>query len=171
MSIAMTLRNETASSITNDVVSIQGPLPSSNSCESEIKLFAYSTDFNRTGITHYHEGAGIDYLFLTGNDSPKYIFNKCNRQIYVLLAGSYKQYLSEIDGFVQLTVAGPAGDFALHNVSGAHFLSVDGETDGWQACKNTNDPYNFSKTLYQLTFDGHGYSDCIPVIVKAEYVQ
>lgn len=168
------LKNETFSSIT---YALSNKAASNNTvspayCESEIKLFAYSLDgqFNKTGITHYHEGAGVDYLFLAGMDSPKYTLNKCDDQIYVLLAGTYKQWLSEIDGIVQLTVAGPNSDFAIEDIDGNNYLSVDGLIDGWEACRNTNDPYNYSKTSYQLTYDGHGFTDCIPVVVKAEYV-
>ena len=139
----------------------------SASCEVLIKLFAVykASDGSRTGITNYHEGAGINYLFFTGNDSPNYIYNRCTKQVYSYFSGDMKLWLSELDGFVQLSVTGPNGVFTIDNEK----LSVNGSPDGWVGCYNTNDPYNYSKNLRQLAHVGTQFTNCTPVWVYVDY--
>lgn len=140
-----------------------------DSCEKNVKLFAISKKIGKVGITNYHEGAGINYLFLTGSDSPEYIFNKCTKQIYILLDNTYQQFLNENNGLVQLTVAGPNGEFYYEINEGNKYLTLNGDKKGWLACKDTNDPYNYSKNLYQLSYLGGSFSVCENISVIIEY--
>lgn len=140
-----------------------------DACEKIVKLFAVSNKFGRIGITNYHEGAGINYLFLTGSDSPEYIFNKCTKQLYILLNENYKQFLNENNGLVQLTVAGPRGEFYYEINDGVKYLTLNGDKNDWRACKNTNDPYNYSKNLYQLSYLSNKTSTCESISVEIDY--
>lgn len=134
-----------------------------NSCEHAIELFAISNNGTRTGISYYHEGAGINYLFLAGENSPVYTYNHCNNQIYSTFEENYKFFFSEVDGFVQFSVVGPNGDFTIDD----SYLAIDGETSGWLACKNTSDPYNYSTNIPQLAFTGTSFTECEPIVVQA----
>lgn len=140
----------------------------STECEGSIKLFAISDELGRTGITNYHEGAGINYLFLTGIDSPTYIYNQCTRKIYVPFASDYKQYLNVDGSLVQLTVSGPNGEFGVVKNGDTSYLTLDGDSQGWVACKNTSDPYNYSRNLYQLAYGNNTLTGCKNILVEVE---
>lgn len=145
-------------------------------CEVPIKLYAHAEGYEdlggRTGITSYHEGAGINYIFLTGTDSYEFIYNRCLKQIYIYLDFSkqQKQFLSMSNGFVSLTVVGPSGQYDINpvNDSSSKYLYVNGSPDGWLACKDTNDPYNYSKTLYQLLYRGATFENCKSIMVEVQ---
>lgn len=139
----------------------------STDCESSVKLFAISDEFGKTGITNYHEGAGINYLFLTGSDSPVYTYNSCSSQIYVPFEENYKQFFNANSkgGIVQLTVGGPGGKI---DVNEDEYLTLDGDAHGWVACKNTGDPYNYSRDLYQLAYGNTTFVGCKNIHIQVE---
>lgn len=142
---------------------------SASGCERKVKLFGISDNIGKVGLTNYHEGAGINYLFLTGSDSPTYIYNECTKQIYILLDSTHKQFLNEAYGFVQLTVTGPAGEYGYKVDNGVRLLTLNGSSDGWIACKNTNDPYNISSNLSQLAYRGFYGTQCEQINVEIDY--
>lgn len=141
---------------------------STYTCEHQVKLFASSTKFGQVGITHYHEGAGIDYMFLTGSDSPTYTYNSCTGQLYIT-SGQMKQYLNEENGAVQLTVTGPSGFYGYQVNRGVRYLTLNGDSSGWEACKNTGDPYRYSTNMFQLSWRGNTYNQCEAITVVLQY--
>lgn len=127
-------------------------------CETKIKLYGVASSlpdlgFPGTGVVNYHEGAGITYPFLTGTDAPVNIINSCSHMLYQPFDATHYLYWNMgSSGLVQISVLAPQGEYALLQDAQGTILTVNGDANGWTACKNTGDPYNISSTLYQLQY-------------------
>lgn len=143
-------------------------------CEHKIKLFALSSGSPESGIVNYHEGAGITYPFITGVDAPINILNSCLHMMYQPFDQNHFIYWNTgSSGLVQISVLEPKGYYDLVKDKLGFMLSVNGDTNGWAACKNTGDPYSISKTLYQVKYYNSTSTlpiDCKRVRINAVYV-
>ncbi|GME86755.1 unnamed protein product [Ambrosiozyma monospora] len=114
------------------------------------------------GISSKHSGAGINYLFLgRGAETLQYD----GFEITSTNSGT-KQWLNLDGPFVQLTVASTGGQrLTWKDVDGKKYLSVNGRSDGFFACKNTGDPYNYSANEYELMYypSGGQPSSCLKI--------
>ncbi|GME71185.1 unnamed protein product [Ambrosiozyma monospora] len=132
-----------------------------------------NTEIDGNGLSSKHSGAGIDYFFL-GTGSETLIFDSSKAQIYKNFAGQYEQYFDvATSNYVQMTVSDA-------NIASVQFTQVDGgkqyltlgsSQDGFYACKNVNDPYNYSASSYELMYyaDGNVNNDsCVAVKVYRE---
>ncbi|VEU20444.1 DEKNAAC101335 [Brettanomyces naardenensis] len=136
---------------------------------SDIALYAYSgyDEINGLGIYNIHEGAGINYLFL-GQSAATLFYNKSTDVIFQKLTDKYNQYLAIAGGIVELAVYQPDVKFTV--VKGN--LAADGSADGFYACKNTGDPYGYSKNQYQVLYNRSGspaYDSCKPISIGVKY--
>ncbi|GME85134.1 unnamed protein product [Ambrosiozyma monospora] len=131
------------------------------------KLYVNSTapEVFGAGIFARHEGAGIDYLFL-GQGSDTLVWN--GQQIYTNKIG-YSQYFNVDDKFAQLTVQGEnSKPITFTTIDEKNYLLVDGKLEGFFACKNTNDIYQYSKDSYELMYypdGGEDEANCLAVNV------
>lgn len=134
---------------------------------SSIQLFAKSSDSKVDGLGLYskHEGAAIDYLFLSKNgadlkydDEKKQIYQELKtasltvRQLFTLGGDVYE--LGATDNFIPVTI----------NKDGT--LSFTGD-DKVFASKNVNDPYSYSNSEYAVS--NKQTDDSAPITIVAKF--
>ncbi|QPG76733.1 hypothetical protein FOA43_004127 [Brettanomyces nanus] len=133
----------------------------------EIKLYAhlFSPEMEDFGIYNLHEGAGINYMFL-GSGATTMSYDKMTGVISQPLSEQYDQYLVISEDIVMMAVYEPTVKFEIKDRA----LMADGSADGFYACKNTSDPYHYSKDRYQLMYSKAGnlsYQSCKSVKISA----
>ncbi|GME85057.1 unnamed protein product [Ambrosiozyma monospora] len=124
--------------------------------DETVELFIKSdnSDVSGKGISAIHEGAGINYFF-AGNGAQDLSYDGSSLTSNEI---GYPQWFTP-DGFVQMSVSG--------EVTGITFdsdgtLEYNGSADGFQACKNVNDPYNYSKSQYAIMYKSSS-GDCVDI--------
>ncbi|CUM67462.1 uncharacterized protein PRCAT00005158001 [Priceomyces carsonii] len=118
-------------------------------------------DVNGKAITSLHEGAGFNYLFLSEHPQ-KLSLDDSNDSIFFEAAG-FRWNLTISGSVVSIGVLQSSWYTSLDD----DYIAVNGSTEGFYACKNTNDPYNYSKDSYQVTFpNGEAPSGCKPIKLK-----
>ncbi|GME86164.1 unnamed protein product [Ambrosiozyma monospora] len=138
-----------------------------NNAVSPARLYVNSTapEVFGAGIYARHEGAGIDYLFL-GQGADILVWD--GEQVYTNKIG-YSQYFNVDSNFVQLTVDGKnSKPISFTTIEDKNYLTVDGKLEGFFACKNTDDSYQYSKDSYELMYYPDGSEDeanCLAVNV------
>lgn len=130
----------------------------------DLHLSSDNSDLNNQGLEGMHEGAGISYIAVRG--SPLRVsWDRYNRTFTSHNQGDLTTTLSVNEGnFLQDSVTQP-GQFELINYN----VVYDG-SDTFYACKNVNDPYNYSKDTY-LILQSNSTGDCEPVKIVAEAVE
>lgn len=128
-----------------------------------VDLVVESSDSSIDGkhISPMHEGAGINYAVL-GDDGVTFIYNSTSKEL-LQDVGRYQYPFSVQDSVVWFSVVGAQEvDFQ------SSYLSYNGTVDGFAACKNINDPYNYSKENYILSnfVGGETPEDCVPLKLK-----
>lgn len=130
----------------------------------DLYLSSDNSDLNNQGLGGMHEGAGINYIAVRG--SPLRVsWDRYNRTFTSHNQGDLTTTLSVNEGnFLQDSVTEP-GAFDLINYN----VIYDG-SDTFYACKNVNDPYNYSKETY-LILSSNSVGDCEAVKIVAEAVE
>lgn len=109
------------------------------------------------GISSIHEGAGINY-FLVGTtangEDLTYADNQLSSQ-----AGSLTYRVSKSGDFLANSVLEPS---TVDISSG--YAKIDGQTDFF-ACKNVNDPYNYSQDSYAVVTSKQN-DECVDIKLK-----
>lgn len=123
-----------------------------------------SSDINGNSLAFIHEGAGINYGFLsTASEGTSFTYDANNETLSTSESG-FLQYFRVSGGYVASSVEGP--DAAL-TFSSNDYLLVNGTSDYFYACKNTNDPYRFSSNGYEVMYyPQNAPSDCLPLILQ-----
>ncbi|GMM32564.1 hypothetical protein DAMA08_053090 [Martiniozyma asiatica (nom. inval.)] len=132
----------------------------------EVHLYTKSDNDEVDGFSlgWIHEGAAVEYVFLgsKGGDTEALNFED-NALEYDWLPG-YPQYVSFGGNYVQVASFGPANVFTFDD---DNLLQVNGTSKNFYACKNTNDPYSYSASSYELMYyESDAPSDCISVEVE-----
>lgn len=108
---------------------------------------------NGLGLSSIHEGAGINYFLLgSGAEDLEYVDGKLQAQV-----GNYPYFFNYDSNIVQLSV-----------VDSPTVTITDGKLDLGQqvyACKNINDPYNYSQRSFAVTIGELG-DECYPISIK-----
>ncbi|KAG7696421.1 hypothetical protein KL930_005377 [Ogataea haglerorum] len=117
----------------------------------DVSLYVDSpdTELDGNGLQPLHEGAALNYLFLSNDSSYTWNYNADTKQLTAKLA----QY----DLPVSLKTApyvswGAATGYESFTFASDGTLQVNGSSDGFYACKNTNDPYGYSENGYELMY-------------------
>lgn len=113
---------------------------------SAVKLTVESAnqDVNVKGLSSLHEGAGLNFFFI-GQDSQELQYDADKQQLYFDINDQIKYSFSVYSNFATIGVLEPYKVEFEDN-----YLKVNGTTDGFYACKNVRDPYNYSKDTYAL---------------------
>lgn len=172
-----------------DIKEITGPLQYSHStmkfglstilAASSLALADYNVslvtesandEINNKGLAALHEGAGINYLFLSNGASTEaeaFAFSPESGKVYqpTHVTGVDGPYVSKWN----LTQY-PGADAILAGVIGGpqvlvknNYLTVNGSST-FYAAKNTSDPYGYSKRSYQLV--ARNTTNAVPLKVK-----
>lgn len=131
-----------------------------------IQLFAESDDksVNGLGLSSIHEGAAINYFFLSSGGAETLQYDEKNGEVYSTTSDSVKQSVSiDAGNFLQLSAA----DFQKVDFSDDDTVSVNGN-DEFFAAKNVKDPYNYSKDSYAILNKSSDGS--IKIKIKAKQV-
>ena len=107
-----------------------------------------AVDGNNIGFTH--EGAGINYAFLsTSGQSEALTYDDDAKTLVDNIQGfPYPLSFGFAGHFVQVSVEGPNGELTFDG----NTLQVNGTSSNFYACKDTNDPYQYSKNSYELMY-------------------
>ena len=127
---------------------------------SEVEFVADSseTSVNGLGLSSIHEGAGINY-FLLGSGSQTLMWDDATGAASAKF-GEITQNVCISNSIVQLSVFEPSKVTVADGV-----VSIDGN-DSFFACKNINDPYNYSEKSYAV-LDKNG-DGCFPMKIKVK---
>lgn len=120
-----------------------------------VRFFTESNDtqINHKGLYSTHEGAGINYMFLGGDDAQNYTVTDYG-EIFLSQdsadGSTFKQTLSIVNypnvfPYLQLSVTPDNVNWYIDD----GYLSGNGSDNFWVA-KNTSDPYNFSQYSYTI---------------------
>lgn len=122
-----------------------------------------NTQLNDNTLGFPHSGAGINYAFMgNGTVTTPLDYNETDGSLTQPFAGVYKQYLTALGDFVALSVGGPNGDDFTFDSDDT--LLLNGTSDGFYACMNTGDPYDYSTSSYELMYySSDAPSSCISV--------
>ncbi|CUM67461.1 uncharacterized protein PRCAT00005157001 [Priceomyces carsonii] len=123
-------------------------------------------DVDNKGLYSVYEGADLNFLFL-GNSSvgQQLKFDANKTQLYDDSI-NYPKNFTVYDNVAALTVIQTNANFAVVG----DYISINGSTTGFYACKNIRDPEQYSVRDYALTFfeDVDAPSGCKPVKVKVK---
>ncbi|GME79702.1 unnamed protein product [Ambrosiozyma monospora] len=107
-----------------------------------MKLCSYSSNLTtqNSSLNLDYDGSSLTTPYTVNNDPSK-------------------QYLSVDGGDVILTVHSSTTGFTFAEDG---TLEFNGSADGFEACKNRDDPYSYSKTNYAIVL-GSASGDCVPI--------
>ncbi|ESW97551.1 hypothetical protein KL918_002924 [Ogataea parapolymorpha] len=106
-------------------------------------------DFRGKGLEPRHEGAALDYLFLTDGSSYSWNYDAATKKLIAPQA----QYNFPITlGGAPYVAWGATPGYESFTFANDGTLQVNGSSNGFYACKNTNDPYRYSSTAYELMY-------------------
>ncbi|KAH3666098.1 hypothetical protein OGAPHI_004287 [Ogataea philodendri] len=134
-----------------------------------IQLQAKSShpEIDGLGISSKHTGAGTDYLYL-GKDFENFAWN--GNSLSKSVGSAYNQYFTVKDRNPQFSVSdkGSKLDFLPSRTGTLHH---DDSPHGFYACKNTGDPYSYSKDNYQLQYykDQKPPNGCLDLVIVGCY--
>lgn len=112
----------------------------------DVKLTVESDnkEINGKGLSSLHEGAGLNYFFL-GEGSQDLKYDSSSQKLYFDISDEITYSFSVYSDFAIIGVLEPYKVEFNDN-----YLKVNGTTEGFFACKNVNDPYQYSKDSYAL---------------------
>lgn len=123
-----------------------------------------NSEINGNSLASYHEGAGINYFFLGSGPASALTYDSDKKTIYSSDSG-FNQYFTVYEGagYTGLTVMGPNAELTFDDKK---TLLINGTSDALYACKNTNDPYNYSNKVYELMyFTADAPSGCVSLSI------
>lgn len=135
----------------------------------KIKFFIESTDqrFDNGQLQSRHEGAGIDYLFLLDSKGTALAGNYDDQNQRLWFYGEqFDMNFTLVGNVVSLSVL-EANPVIVQD----GYLSLNGTTDGFFACKNIYDPYRYSEKQHALVFSADQKpfgDDCVALKFKKE---
>jgi hypothetical protein len=114
-----------------------------------LRVVSDHNEVNGNTVGFSHEGAGIDYAFLgTSPQSQVLDYDAEAHRLYNHEPGLPAPQNFEVDGeYVSVSVQETYSNIMFDNLNS---LLVNGSADGFYACKDTNDPYNYSNDQYEL---------------------
>lgn len=132
-----------------------------------IAVLSNDTRVNNQNLQFLYEGRESNYAFLVNGVPPSFQYDSQSMTIS-LPNGNFQQILNiDNNNFVSVSPEKPAQKFTFVNTR----LAVDNRTDCFYACKNTNDPKQYSEVIYELMYyTGNAPSDCIAVNLINNYV-
>ncbi|GMM45798.1 hypothetical protein DAPK24_023730 [Pichia kluyveri] len=121
-----------------------------------------NSTLNGNTLGFNHEGAGINYAFL--GTAPQSEPLSYDADAETLLGTSTIPQTFDVSKYVAITVAGTNSKYSFAD---DNTLLVNGTAGNFYACMNTNDPYNYSQSGYELMYyKEDAPSDCISVDVQ-----
>ncbi|CCG25457.1 hypothetical protein CORT_0C00800 [Candida orthopsilosis Co 90-125] len=137
---------------------------------SQYQFFAKTDnkDLDGHGLYYIHEGAAINYYFLSNSTDPSsasvVTYDDETQEFYYQVSPQIKFVFTVSGGILQLSAGEPLkasiGDDGIVSFNGSELLSV---------VKNINDPYGYSKDNFAVTVkDDHGG---IPISIEARKYQ
>lgn len=133
----------------------------------DIYLIAKSnnTEISNKGVGFIHEGAGINYGFLGAEGQGATLsYNETEKQI--ILDTGVLQFFRVSSGYVAVSVEGPDSEITFDNND---FLLVNGSSKHFFGCKNTNDPYQYSVSSYEVMYyPEDAPSGCLPLTLQKQ---
>ncbi|GME85147.1 unnamed protein product [Ambrosiozyma monospora] len=134
--------------------------------DETVQLFVKSdnSELSGKGLNAPHEGAGINYVFANSGDGESLDLNYDGSSLTVPLTingdSKVNQYFSVADGVVSLTVQAEVSGFTFAEDG---TLEYNGSADGFEACKNANDPYHYSTRNYEILYNSDLGDSCVPI--------
>ncbi|GME82534.1 unnamed protein product [Ambrosiozyma monospora] len=134
--------------------------------DETVQLFVKSDNsaLSDKGLNAPHEGAGINYFFANTGNGASLDLNYDGSSLTVPLTvngdETVNQYFSVADGIASLAPEDKVTGFTFAEDG---TLEYNGSADGFEACKNVNDPYQYSTTSYAIVYGSSSGSDCVPI--------
>ncbi|KAH3661632.1 hypothetical protein OGAPHI_006482 [Ogataea philodendri] len=133
----------------------------------QVSLWTKSSnaDVDGKALSALHEGAGFSYVFLADSDSTlNFSYDATNKTLSSDQFGQYPATFGVVSSYVSVGVISDPVTFTFTNDG---TLQANGSSNGFYACKNTNDPYNWSQSSWELMFysDGAAASGCESVTI------
>ncbi|OWB59640.1 hypothetical protein B5S32_g1830 [[Candida] boidinii] len=125
-------------------------------------------ELNGRGVYNIHEGAGINYWFVSSDASTTgpLTYDAEAGTITEPFTEQYLIYFDVLGSFIAQSVAGPNADLTFDDEG---VLSING-TSTIQACNDVQDPYSYSKNSRALIFGDAPNDACLPIeLVKKAY--
>ncbi|GAV28452.1 hypothetical protein PMKS-001923 [Pichia membranifaciens] len=136
-------------------------------CAEDIYLIAKSnnTEISNKGVGFIHEGAGINYGFLGAEGQGATLsYNETEKQI--ILDTGVLQFFRVSGGYVAMSVVGPDSEITFDSND---YLLVNGSSEHFFGCKNTNDPYQYSVQSYEVMYyPENAPSGCLPLTLQKQ---
>lgn len=125
-------------------------------------------EIDQFGLYSKHEGAGINGVFLS-KEGADLSYNFVNQTVYQEFDEYDYAFSVAENNFVQASIALEADKIEL--IEG--YLGQNGNTQGWAACKNINDAYQYSKNEYALMKYENDFSvpeECLSLRLKVKQI-
>lgn len=121
------------------------------------------SDINGNTLGFPHEGAGLNYAFLGTSSASQLLEYDESSKTFTEPGSTIPQSLGLSGNFIALTVAEPSAEFTFDG----NTLQLNGTSDSFYACKNVNDPYNYSQSSYALMyFKDSAPEDCLALTLE-----
>lgn len=144
------------------------PAPTADYGSIVVAVESANKDIDNFGLYSKHEGAGINGVFLS-QQGADLSYNFVNQTVYQSFDEYDYAFSVAENNFVQASIALEADKIEI--IEG--YLGQNGNTQGWAACKNINDPYQYSKNEYALMKFENDFSvpdDCSSLRLKVQQI-
>lgn len=134
----------------------------------DVYLYVKSDDASIDGnsLGYPHEGAGLNYFFLGTGAASALTYDSENKTITYPIGSGFYEYFTTYGSYVGLMVTGPGADITFDD---NNTLLYNGTSENFYACKDTNDPYQYSKEQYEVMYyTSDAPSGCISLTIVNE---
>lgn len=131
----------------------------------QLKAVSSSSNVNDAGVSSIHEGAALNWVELGNPNNP----NQGESYEYDASEGTLTNDLGGVLSNTQLGFSnagkGSVLVFGAYDTTGKFtfdsekYLEVNGSADHFYACKNINDPYNYSEQSYFVLYSTSELTD------------
>lgn len=132
--------------------------------QKNLYIKSSNNDVDGRSLYAIHEGAGINYVFLSATGSTLELdFDESAGTLSQPMPGAtqYSQMFTMLENYVAMAITGSAGIISFDD----NTMLFNGSANGFYACTNTGDPYRYSLSSYELMYFAHDKfpASCLPV--------
>lgn len=130
----------------------------------EFQIESPDDSIDGKGIVARHEGAAINYLFVSGSNVTMQLHFDPQTHTLFQPVNNNTNYRFNVNNNIAMLTGTGNQPVTLDN----YYLNYNNSVTGFGACKDVKDPYGISKTMPAISYlgDGNMPHNCSPISLK-----